>query len=589
LYENGLRLRFYAHRARRSLLVAELSRSGGTSAAVAPLVELAARSDDAPSSEDFHWNQTKRIVSGQEVLIWSGRTLLAELSNVKPVHVVVVLPADLDGKKLQINAGAPPIAIVAVLRTSLEVADPESAAVSDWQKATMLGASTLLAEHQDAWAQLWQSGFEVQGRIDVARAVNSSLYYILSSVREDMPQSLSPGGLASNSYNGHTFWDTEIWMYPPMVLWHPSLAASLLQYRSDRLKQAHAKAIGYGKNYTGAMFPWESAATGTEECPDWAPFGDLEQHITADIAFAQRQLWRATGNLSQLRSMYPALLNSTANFWVSRVNETGDGSAHIQHITPPDENTVGDDSPYTNYVVQRNLLFASEAANLIGEEANPEWARVAAALPILFDEELGIHPEHKTWADAMIKQADVVLLGFPLNFDMPTSVRRSDIEYYAKRTDPNGPAMTWGMHAIGYLELDDAARASDNFNRSFANVQRPFGVWTETPTGGAINFLTGSGGFLQTALYGLPGLRIRADHLELNPSFVEGMTSVSVRGLHYQGSVLRLSYNSSTATLRCETGPGVKVVDKSGMAHAIQAGQEVTIPKGKAQVRATKK
>jgi len=255
----------------------------------------------------------------------------------------------------------------------------------------------------------------------------------------------------------------------------------------------------------------------------------------------------------------------------------------------PDENTVGDDSPYTNFVVQRNLLFASEAANLIGEAANPEWARVAAALPILFDKERGIHPEHKTWTDARIKQADVVLLGFPLMFDMPTSVRQSDLEYYAKRTDPNGPAMTWGMHAIGYLEIGDAARASKNFNLSFANVQRPFGVWTETPTGGAVNFITGAGGFLQTVLYGLPGLRIRADHLEFNPSFVEGMTSVTVRGLHYQGSVLRLSYSSSATTLRCEKGPGVEVTDKLGTAHVIQAGQEVTVPTGRAQVRATKK
>jgi len=67
------------------------------------------------------------------------------------------------------------------------------------------------------------------------------------------------------------------------------------------------------------------------------------------------------------------------------------------------------------------------------------------------------------------------------------------------------------------------------------------------------------------------------------------MTSVTVRGLHYQGSVLRLSYTSSAATLRCETGPGVEVTDKLGTAHAIKAGQEVTVPNGRMQVRATKK
>merc|ERR1711972_550554 len=115
---------------------------------------------------------------------------------------------------------------------------------------------------------------------------------------------------------------------------------------------------------------------------------------------------------------------------------------------------------------------------------------------------------------------------------MPSTARRADLEYYAERTDANGPAMTWGMHAVGFLEVGDFAQAASFFNRSFANAQEPFCVWTETPSGGAVNFLTGIGGFLQTALFGLTGLRIWPDHLALNPVLMEGTTSLVVRGVH---------------------------------------------------------
>lgn len=84
--------------------------------------------------------------------------------------------------------------------------------------------------HINAWADIWQSGYRIEGRMDVARAVNSSLYAILSSVRTDRPFSLSPGGL-TQGYNGHTFWDCETWMYPGMLLLYPDIAQSLLFYR----------------------------------------------------------------------------------------------------------------------------------------------------------------------------------------------------------------------------------------------------------------------------------------------------------------------------------------------------------------------
>ena len=112
-------------------------------------------------------------------------------------------------------------------------------------------------------------------------------------MREDTPFSLSPGGLPSNAYLGHAFWDCETWMFPPLLLWHPPIARSLLQYRHDRIPQAREKARSYKPPYEGAMWPWESAFSGVEACPSTAPTGELEQHITGDIAFAARQYYAA--------------------------------------------------------------------------------------------------------------------------------------------------------------------------------------------------------------------------------------------------------------------------------------------------------
>jgi hypothetical protein len=573
-------IRFYAHRVRRSLLVAELSVMS-TDRWLVP-VKLSG-GPTTPSSKDFTWKSTQRTIGGRDVVLWSGETIETESTTGNRTRVAVVIPNDLTGTITLDNGTS--IAYVCAVRTSLESEDPEGDALADWRAADTAGPAVLSTTHREAWAELWESGLEVTGRADVSRAVNSSLYYMLSSVREDAVHSLSPGGLASNGYNGHTFWDCETWMYPSLVLWHPRIAASLLQYRVERVAEAEEKALSYKRGYTGAMFPWESAATGVEVCPTWASTGQLEQHITGDIAFATQQYWYASRNTSWLDSVFPSLLSKTADFWVSRVEMEG-STAHIRHVIPPDEYATADDSVYTNFVAQRNLVFAAEAASALGKQVDQRWLNVSAQIPILFDAKQGIHPEFSGYSGQKIKQADVVLLGFPLMMNMSEATRRADLDYYADRTDGNGPAMTWGMHAVGYLELGDAMKAASNFNRSFANAQPPFYVWTETPTGGAVNFLTGVGGFLQTTLFGLGGLRIHDDHLALNPSLIEGMTSVVVRGVHYRGTVFALSFTEDSMTLRVDKGHALAVADAAGKITCIAVGSSKTFSRGKARVRA---
>lgn len=197
-------LRMYAHRSRRNLLITEVTatRGEGTSS-----LSLGGSFGAHPSGDSFTWEVSRRPCVTGECTVWSGTTKEAEIGIGKLVTVAVVFDSNSSGfVQLLTNESK---ALVAAMCTSLDSANPVATAVAEYNAATSITATKLYEEHAAAWAALWESGFEVTGRPDVAAVVNSSLYYIMSSVREDTVHSLSPGGLASNGYNGHTFWDCK--------------------------------------------------------------------------------------------------------------------------------------------------------------------------------------------------------------------------------------------------------------------------------------------------------------------------------------------------------------------------------------------
>ncbi|KAK3750634.1 hypothetical protein QZH41_012817, partial [Actinostola sp. cb2023] len=274
----------------------------------------------------------------------------------------------------------------------------------------------LFQSHVQAWTEIWQQGrIEVEGNLAIAQAVYGSLYYILSSIRPSWPYGLSPGGLASNGYNGHTFWDQETWMYPPLVMLFPDIARSCLEYRSKRLQTAKNRAKK--RSYKGsAMFPWESAVTGNEVCPAEI-YSDYEQHITGDIGIAAKQYWMATRDTNWLRETGSDLIYATAEFWASRVTFNQSKNAYvIYNVMPPDEDRgVVNNSVYTNAIARLNLEFASK----IVKDAPKDWVTIANKMYIPFDHVKEYHPEYDGYSlDIIVKQADAILLGFPLMFNM---------------------------------------------------------------------------------------------------------------------------------------------------------------------------
>ena len=172
------------------------------------------------------------------------------------------------------------------------------------------------------------------------------------------------------------------------------------------------------------MFPWESSFTGLETSPG-ERYGKAQIHITGDIAFAARQFWRASKDLNWLREIGYPLVYQTAEYWASRVEyDVANDRYIINHVMPPDEyHYPVNNSVYTNVVAKMNLLFAKEAAGILGREVPKEWVKIAEKLTIPFDSEHNYHPEYEGYTlDKEVKQADAILIGFPLMYEMDKQV-----------------------------------------------------------------------------------------------------------------------------------------------------------------------
>uniref|UniRef100_A0ABM0M8F4 Acid trehalase-like protein 1-like n=1 Tax=Saccoglossus kowalevskii TaxID=10224 RepID=A0ABM0M8F4_SACKO len=261
---------------------------------------------------------------------------------------------------------------------------------------------------------------------------------------------------------------------------------------------------------------------------------DYEQHITGDIAFALQQYIASTGDQKFLKSEkgFKTILN-IAEFWKCRAVWNDTRKAYvINDVMGPDEYQRNvNNSAYTNVIAKLSLMLPYYAER---------YKTIADKLYIPFDKENQYHPEYDGYTrGTIVKQADVILLGFPLMYNMTKEIRKNDLAYYEKYTDDHGPAMTWGLIAVGWLELGNVSRANDVFNRSFTNIQEPFKVWSEVSDGtGAVNFCTGMGGFLQAVLFGYGGFRLYPDYLEFNPVLPPATTRFNITGIDYLGSSL---------------------------------------------------
>ena len=373
--------------------------------------------------------------------------------------------------------------------------------------AKLEGTKRLLQFHNAAWDNLWKSDIVIEGDEESQRDVHSAMYHLYSFVREGTSYSPSPMGLSGLGYNGHVFWDAELWMFPALLALHPEMAKSMIEYRYQRLPQAKHNAFAHG--FKGAMYPWESAATGNEETPVWALSGPFEHHITADVAIAAWNYYAVTQDLTWLREKGFPIIKECADFWTSRVEKNGVGKYDIKNVVAADEWAENvDNNAFTNAAAKANLQYAIMASNILKEKPDPEWIEVERNIPILRLSN-GVTSEHASYHGEKIKQADVNLLSYPLKeISDPLQIKK-DLEYYETRIGEGSPAMTHAIFAILYARLGNSDKAWKAFNEAhLPNKKNPFGVLSESAGGTNPYFATGAGGFLQSMLFGFGGLEI---------------------------------------------------------------------------------
>ena len=420
--------------------------------------------------------------------------------------------------------------------SSAQHADPLNEAERMTIFAKLEGHDRLIKFHNSAWDELWKSDIQIEGDPQAQQDVHSMLYHLTAFSRAGTSYSLSPMGLSGLGYNGHVFWDTDIWMFPALLVLHPDIAKSLIEYRFERLEAAKKNAFSHG--FKGAMYPWESADTGVEETPVWALSGPFEHHISADVALAAWNYYAVTQDKIWLKEKGWPILSQTADFWASRVERNGPNQYDIKNVVAADEWAENvDNNAFTNAAAKLNLKNANLAAAILGIPLNKDWELVEKNIPVLKFSD-GVTKEHASYNGEGIKQADVNLLAYPLKTIVDKNQIEKDLAYYETRIPDEGtPAMTHAIFALLYARTGNGNKAYSYFKEAYQpNLNPPFRVIAETKGGTNPYFATGAGGVLQSVLMGFGGLDISPKGITQIPSVLPpNWKSVKITGVGVDG------------------------------------------------------
>jgi trehalose/maltose hydrolase-like predicted phosphorylase len=474
---------------------------------------------------------------------------------------------------------------------------PARDARTDSRQAAGLGLATLQAENAAAWAaDVWGGDIVVNGDLPLQTAIHANTYDLYASIRNDSPDTIGPSGLSSDGYAGMVFWDSDIWMYPAILAAHPDIARVAVDYRFNTLKAAKHDAAANG--YQGAFYPWTAGDDGFTGADCYGTLTDAndkitsdpnkscsqELHLQADIAIAQWEYYQATGDQAWLTQHGWPVLQALAEFWVSKAVPTTNGGYAIDTVQPPDEfHTDVNNSAYTNAFAATALQDAAKAAQVVGATPPAIWTTVANGLKqtMPFDSSLNIYDEFDGYKGDTVKQADVVMLTYPLEFPMASGVGLSDLNYYAPRTSLQGPAMTDAIHSIDASALNVAGCSAYTYMlRSYEPFLRaPYDQFAETRSGSdtGFNFLTGVGGFSQVFEYGFSGLRFGTDAVTLDPSLPPQLPGVTLTDLQWHGSVFTVAIGPKSTSVSLASGPALPVDTPTGQ-QIVGHGQSITIP-----------
>ena len=475
--------------------------------------------------------------------------------------------------------------------------DPEIAAAS-LAKAVATGGRELLAEQRRAWSRRWASAdVAVPGDPATTLSARFAVFHVLSSVAHDGEAAVGARGLTGPAYAGHVFWDTEAFVLPLVAAVDGQAARAVLEYRLRRLGPARRAAATGGR--AGARFPWESASTGDDVTPrsgtdqhgDVVPIrtGDLEEHVTADIAWAAWHHAAWQGDWAFLKGPGRPLLVDTARYWVDRVAWDADGRAHVDGVIGPDEyHEHVDDNAFTNIMARFNLLRAAELVERTGPVAGEaeeaaEWRRTAAALvdgldtatgryeqfagydrlqplpvsalgtpPLAADLILG--PERLA-ATTIIKQADVLMAHLLVPEETAPGSLRVNLDRYLPFT-AHGSSLSPAVHAtlLARAGRDDEALALLDLATAI-----DLDDVTQTTSGGL--HLANLAGVWRVLVQGFAGVSVLGPDdraLRIDPRLPDAWPELKV-AVRWHGQVVRLSCRHDSVHVACDRALQVDV------------------------------
>jgi alpha,alpha-trehalose phosphorylase len=338
--------------------------------------------------------------------------------------------------------------------------------------------------------------------VEIQQAIRFNLFHILQASARAEDTGVPAKGLTGQAYEGHYFWDTEIYLLPFLIYTSPRIAKNLLTFRYQMLPQARARARELG--HRGAMFPWRTISG--EEASAYYAAGTAQYHINADIMYALRKYVQATGDDQFLRDCGAEMLVETARFWRSLgfYADSKGGKFCINSVTGPDEyNTVVNNNAYTNLMARENLRYAAQTVEALRAK-DPEaynalvhktaldpsevegWIQAADSMYVPYDEELKIIPQDDSFLDRepwdfrktprehyplllfyhplniyrkqVIKQADVVLAMFLLGDAFSLESKKRNFEFYDPLTTGDS-SLSSCVEAIIAAQVGDTGKA----------------------------------------------------------------------------------------------------------------------------------
>ena len=419
-------------------------------------------------------------------------------------------------------------------------------------------------------------------------------------------------GLTSQAYDGHYFWDSEVYLVPFLAYTQPRLARNLLRFRYSMLD--HARVRGREMSQRGALFPWRTI--NGEEASANFPAGTAQYHINADIAYAMRHYTLVRGDDRFLAEMAAEVLVETARLWEDLGFHGTDGKFHIQGVTGPDEYTsVVNDNTYTNLMARENLRSAAETVRWMQAERPADhlalvdtvglqpgevssWEAAAEAMCIPYDDTRGIHPQDDAFLDLevwdlehtprdrfplllhhhplviyrfqVLKQADIVLAMFLLGEEFSTEQKRRNFDYYDRLTTGDS-SLSASIESIVAAEVGREEQALDYFGHALlidlgdVSGSNPDGV-----------HIASAAGVWLSLVHGFGGVRERAGQLTFSPRLPRRWRSLDF-SLRFRDRQLRVHLTPGEEHYLVEEGDPLEVVIR-GSTTLLTPGEKVVLP-----------